>query len=270
MIGVKNRAISLCLKNKFAPIVAIIAIIFNFSCSPANNEKVLRIAVTANLRFAMDSIDLVFEKETGLKLEISSASSGNLAAQIKNGAPFDVFISADKKYAEALFLDSLTIGKPVFFCEGILILWTRKDMVPDSLLKFLTRSEIKKIAIANSKNAPYGIAALEVLNHLNLYHSIQYKLVYAENVSQLNQYLIGEMVDVGFTSKSAVLLPELTHKGNWIEVNPNLYNPINQYIVQLKSKKGANENAKKYIDFILSAKAQQILKEFGYKTKGLD
>ncbi len=254
------------MKTNILLIISIFFITINFSCTSANN-KGIRIAVTANLKLAMDSITQVFEKETGIKVEMSSASSGNLTAQIRNGAPFDVFLSADKKYPLALYKDNLTIGMPLFFCEGILIVWTRKDFVPDSSLNFLATDEVKKIAIANPKNAPYGIAALEVMDHLKLYHSIQSKLVYAENVSQLNQYLVGGMVDVGFTSKSAVLLPQLSKKGNWIEIDSNLYNPINQYIVQLKQKNGDESKAKKYIDFILGERAQRILKDFGYKTK---
>ncbi len=214
----------------------------------------------------MDSISSVFEKETGIKLVLSSASSGNLTAQIKNGAPFDVFISADKKYTETLYQDSLTIGEPIFFCAGILILWMDKEFRMDSSLQFLKDPKIKKIAIANPQNAPFGVAALEVINRVKLYDSIQSKLVYTANVSQLNQYLMSSMVDVGFTSKSAVLIPQLAKIGNWVEIDSSLYSPINQYLVQLKSKNCDIEYSKKLIDFILGEKGQGILKEFGYKT----
>lgn len=237
------------------------------SCNSTHSSKSLRVATAANLRFAMEELNLAFENETGFNVEMITASSGKLTAQIKNGAPFNVFLSASLMYPQTLFQQGYTESKPQLFCKGLLVIWTNKNILIDSTLEFIKSTDIQKIAIANPQNAPYGIAAEEILKNLNLYDTIKSKLIYAENVSQLNQYVLNKATDVGLTSKSAVLSPQLKNTGIWKELNHELYSPVMQYAVVLKSPAGQIEKAKKYVDFLKSKKAVSILNSYGYNVE---
>jgi molybdate transport system substrate-binding protein len=240
---------------------------FLLMCSPAtNSKKPLRVAVAANLRFVMEEVNVAFEKETGIGVEMVTASSGKLTAQIKSGAPYDVFLSANFKYPNSLYRDGYAKSKPVLFCKGTLVAWTNKSLVPDSTLANLTDTEIKKIGIANPQNAPYGIAAEELLKKLGLYSSIKSKLVFAENVSQLNQYVLNNAVDLAITAKSAVLSSKLKGIGEWKEIDTINYSVVKQYFVELKSKKNANV-VEKYLDFFSSHRTEEILNKYGYFVK---
>ena len=244
----------------------ILSITLLISCNLKQNKTELRVATAANLRFAMEQVNSSFEKQFGIKVEMITASSGKLTAQIKNGAPYDIFLSANFKYPNTLYHEKLTQQKPVLFCKGVIIVWTNKDITLDSSLIFLKNPEIEKIAIANPKNAPYGIASEELLRNLNLYDEIKSKLIFAENVSQLNQYVINRATDVGLTSKSAVFIPKLKNTGKWKEIDTSLYTTVKQYVVELKRNDNPSPNTKKYIDFLFSEKAKKILKSYGYLT----
>ncbi|MDF1548706.1 MAG: molybdate ABC transporter substrate-binding protein [Bacteroidales bacterium] len=251
--------------DKSLKISAFALIITLLSCNSNPNTNSLMVATAANLRFAMEELNLAFEKETGIKVEMITASSGKLTAQIKNGAPYDVFLSASFKYPQTLFQEGYTLDEPLLFCKGVLVIWTNKDITIDSTLEMLKNDKLQKIAIANPQNAPYGIAAEEVLKRLHLYDEIKPKLIFAENVSQLNQYIINNACDVGITSKSAVLTSQLKNIGRWKELNPDLYSPVMQYVVALKSSTNQKESAKKYVEFLSSKKAVSILRAYGYE-----
>ena len=168
-------------------------ILLIFSCNSNKQEQTFKIAVASNLRFAMVDINKEFEKQTGKKVEMITASSGKLTAQITNGAPFDLFISANKKYAEKIYADGFAKEKPEILCKGILVLWSNSKIETD-LNTFFDNPDLKTVAIANPKNAPYGIAAVEVLKNVKLYDKIESKLIFSESVMQLNQYIIKDMV----------------------------------------------------------------------------
>jgi molybdate transport system substrate-binding protein len=237
------------------------------SCSNSkNNTGPIRVATAANLRFVMEEINAEFEVETGLKVEMISASSGKLTAQIKNGAPYDVFISANFKYPNTLHKEGYTKNKPVLFCKGTLVIWTNKEFIPDSTLLNLTDPDIEKIGIANPQNAPYGIAAEELLKNLGIFDSIKAKIVFAENVSQLNQYVINKAVDIGITAKSAVKSPKLKQTGSWKEIDPKNYSAVEEYFVKLKSKQNGNGTVESFLKFLASDKAKNILNKHGYST----
>ena len=151
-------------------------------------------------------------------------------------------------------------------CKGQLVIWTNKELSLDSTLTNLTSATIEKIAIANPQNAPYGIAAKELLNNLNLYDSIKTKLIFAENVAQLNQYIINKAADIGITAKSAVLAPKLHRVGKWKELPIKLYSPVEQYVVKLKTESPATEIAQKYMQYLSSYEATELLQKYGYYT----
>lgn len=246
-------------------VVALLVLLVSISCNQARTPGTLRIATAANLRFAMEDINNAFEKESGDKVEMITASSGKLTAQIENGAPFDVFLSASFKYPQKLYEAGHTIGTPELFCKGMLVAWTNKNIPIDSILETLLSADIQKIGIANPQNAPYGIAAEEVLKKLNLFEKVKSKLIYAENVSQLNQYILNKVVDVGLTSKSAVLSPQLKNIGIWKEISPELYSPVMQYVVKLKFANKNSDGAKQYVEFLKGKKAKAILRAYGYE-----
>lgn len=232
-------------------------------CSKPKSE-VLRIACAANLRFAMEEVNAAFQKKHDLEVEMVTASSGKLTAQIKNAAPFDFFLSANFKYPNSLFKGGLANQKPILFCYGSLVVWTNSQKNIDSNLTFLLKDSIRKIAIANPENAPYGIAAVELLKSLKLYDKIKSKLVFAENVAQLNQYILNKVADVGITAKSAVKSTKLLNVGKWVELSAENYNKIGQYYIVIDEK---NSNINTYLEFLKSIDAKHILQKHGYYIK---
>ena len=209
----------------------------------------------------MKELTTAFEEETAIQCEIILGSSGLLSAQIKAGAPYHIFVSANMKYPQEIFENDLTITKPAIYAYGVLVLWTRGTSVS---LHDLVNDSFQKIAIANPSTAPYGDAAINALKKSNLLDQLSDKLVYGESISQVNQFILSNAVDAGFTSKSVVVSRELRDIGQWTEVDQSLYNPVEQGIILIK---GDHESeARRFFDFILSEKGQAILIANGYKV----
>lgn len=236
-------------------------IIFTY-CS--NNNSSLTIATAANMQFAMNALVEAYESETGTECEIILGSSGKLTAQIQQGAPYDLFFSADMKFPEALQASGNTIGEPVVYAQGQLVLWSMKENLLVSLDQ-LSSEEVSHIALANPKTAPYGLAAEQVLKRLNLYEANESKFVFGESISQVNQFIISEAAEMGFTAKSVVLSPNMSDQGNWITIADSLHSPINQAMVILKNDRGLGKEAEAFATFVKSEKGLSILRNFGYK-----
>jgi len=224
----------------------------------------LKVAVAANVRFAFNEIAKAYEKQSNVKIIPIVSSSGKLTAQIEHGAPFDLFLSANMKYPSYLYSKKLASNKPKIYAYGGLVLWTLNKKI---VLKLdnLKDNSIKKIAIPNPKNAPYGIEAIRVLEKHNLKQDIHKKIVWGESISQTNQYIYSRSADVGVTAKSVVLSPKMKNIGRWKELDKNDYLPIKQGVVILKN--GFEKNRKLSIDFynfIFSKTSQNILKKYGY------
>ncbi|WP_138990733.1 molybdate ABC transporter substrate-binding protein [Larkinella sp. C7] len=226
---------------------------------PATAQKI-RVAVAANAQFVMEKLKAGFEAKTSLTLESIVNSSGKLTAQIQNGAPFDVFLSADLHYPELVFQAGLAQAKPKTYAYGLLVLWTRADIDPAKGLAVLADKRITKIAIANPKTAPYGAVAVNTLTQQNLLKSLQSKIVYGESISQVNQYLVSGAVDAGFTAKSVVLEPLLRGKGRWADVKGA--KPIAQGVVLLRK---ATAGSQKFYDYLFSPEARAIFQQYGYQ-----
>ena len=226
----------------------------------------LTLAAAANVQFTLEELKAEFTKETGIELKTVIGSSGKLTAQIENGAPFDVFMSADMDFPKRLYTDGVTLNEPKIYAYGYLVLWTLKDADLSKGVLGLTDSAVRKIAIASPKAAPYGRQAVNAMKHSGLYPGITSKLVYGESIAQTNQFITTQAVDVGFTAKSIVLAPNMKDKGKWVDVDPQSYEPIAQGVVILKySQKNHSAEAQKFYDFLFSVTAQEIFKKYGYK-----
>jgi len=229
----------------------------------------INIAVAANVSYAIDELKAAFKKEhPDVNVQVTLGSSGKLTAQIKNGAPYTLFMAANMKYPEALYSDKIATTKPIVYAQGALAYLSKKERDFLSEKSLLESDTINKIAIANPKTAPYGKAAVEAFEYMGILKKIESKLVYAESISQTVAYTI-TATDIGLIAKSSLYSPKMKayKEGvNWIAVNPTTYTPINQGIVILKAGE-KNKDVQAFYDFILSAEAKKIFERFGYVVK---
>ena len=243
-------------------LVAVTLLLF---CSAMTHAETLTIAVAANVRYAYDELAAGFNKETGIAVQSVSGSTGKIASQVKNGAPYDVFISADSETPEALFKAGLAETKPRVYAYGVLVLWTKKDFDSGLGLRLLNDGKIQKIAIANPKLAPYGRAAMQALASAKLDAAVESKLVYGESISQTTQFVDSGAADIGFIAKSVVIAPVMAGKGRWVEVPKGSYEPIAQAVVVLKHSAGPQSaNARRFADYLFTPEARAILAKYGY------
>jgi molybdate transport system substrate-binding protein len=223
----------------------------------------LKVAVAANLQGVIKVLQKDFAKKTGIEIEPIVGSSGNLTAQIKNGAPFDVFLSADMSFPETLFKEGFSTKEPTVYAYGSLIICSTQNIGFDNWERLLMSGRIKKIAIANPAIAPYGKAAEESLLLKGVLGDIKSKIVSGESVAQVNTYITTGVVDVGFTTRALVKDVEGKTTLYWKEIDPKSYAPIKQGMVIIKQSK-ESANAEKFYQYMLSPEAKAILKEYGY------
>lgn len=225
----------------------------------------LTVAVAANVKYAFDDLAAEFRNETGIEAKGVFGSSGKLTAQIKSGAPFDVFLSADMEYPNSLYQDAVAVAAPKIYASGVLVLWTMNPLDLGKGIQVLNDPAVKRIAVANPALAPYGREALNALEHFKLRAAVGPKLVYGESISQVNQYIDSKSADIGFTAKSVVLAPALAGKGKWIELPRDSYHPIAQGAVILRYGSISNPKAaRSFMEFLSSAKARAIFEKYGY------
>lgn len=226
----------------------------------------LTVAIAANLKYVFDDLSAEFRKETGIETQSVLNASGKIATQVRNGAPFDVFMSADMEYPEGLYKDGFATSPPKPYAYGQLVLWTQKDVDLSKGVAGLAEASVGKIAIANPKVAPFGRQALRALDYYKVRAAVEPKLVYGESITQVSQYVDSKAADVGFSAKSIVVSAETAGKGKWVEVPTESYEPIAQGVVILKHGSEANgETARKFYGFVLSSKARAIFAKHGYK-----
>jgi len=226
----------------------------------------IRIAVAANVSYAIEDLKDAFAKEhPDTKVQVILGSSGKLTAQIKHGAPYQLFMSANMKYPEALYKDKVAVTKPFVYAQGTLAYLSSKAKDFSKGMALTKDDNIRKIAIANPKTAPYGKATVEAMKNALVYEDIKKKFVFAESASQTVSYTV-TATDLGFIAKSSLYslkMKQYKEGIHWAEVDPKLYTPIKQGIVILK-KGEENPEVKAFYDFILSPAAQKILRDFGY------
>ena len=223
----------------------------------------LKVAAAANLQSIIKVLQLDFKKRTGIEIEPIVSSSGNIVAQIRNGAPFDVFLSADMTFPDALFKEGLSTKKPVVYAQGSLIICSSQDIGFENWERILLTERIKKIAIANPAIAPYGKAANEALKDKGILTDVKNKIVTGESISQVNTYITTGVADVGFTTQALVKDPANKTTLYWKVIDPKSYSPIEQGMVILKHGE-TNPSADKFYQYILSPAAKAIFKEYGY------
>jgi molybdate transport system substrate-binding protein len=226
----------------------------------------ITIAVAANVSYAIDDLKREFNKlYPDTKVQVILGSTGKLTAQIKHKAPYQILMGADMKYPKSLYADGFAVTRPLVYAEGALAYLSPKKRDFSNIMELLTSQEIEKIAVANPKTAPYGIATAEALKNAKLYDKLKNKFVYGESISQTVTYAT-KATDIGFIAKSSLFSPHMAHfkKGeNWADVDATLYTPISQGIVILKEGENSSEVSAFYA-FIFSKRAKIIFEEFGY------
>ncbi len=226
----------------------------------------LTVAMAANVSYAAKALVKAFEaSHPGSCVRVILGSSGKLTAQIRNGAPYDLFLSADMGYPEALYREKIAVTKPRVYARGTLALFSPRPRDFSRGLAMLTSPDIRRIAVANPHTAPYGKAAVEALRKSGIFERVQSKIVYAESISQTVAYAM-TAADIGLIAKSSLFSEKMgrfKEGRNWITVDPALYTPIDQGIVILK--RGAENGAcRAFYDFLLGPKAGEIFKAYGY------
>lgn len=228
----------------------------------------INIAVAANVSYAINDLKTAFNRQyPHTKVQVTLGSSGKLTAQIKNGAPYDLFMSANMIYPTALYKEGHSLTKPLVYAQGSLAYLSAKQQHFEKGIQLIKEKGIRKIAVANPKTAPYGIATIEALKNAHLYEDVKNKFVYAESISQTVSYAI-TAADIGFIAQSSLFSPKMSKYQKNIhykEVDPKLYTPINQGMIILKKAQG-NSEVREFYDFILSKEAKKIFHKFGYRT----
>jgi len=229
----------------------------------------VNIAVAANVSYAINELIAEFNKTNpNTQIQVTLGSSGKLTAQIKNGAPFNIFMAANMKFPESLYEDKIAITKPVVYAQGALAMLSSKELDYSKGINLIKEDSISKIAIANPKTAPYGTAAVEAIKNANLEEATKDKFVYAESISQTVTYAT-TAADIGFIAKSSLYdekLSKYKENVNWASVDPTLYTPIKQGIVIINNAVD-NAEVKAFYDFILGEKAKKIFVDYGYIVK---
>ena len=228
----------------------------------------VRIALAANVSYAMPALKAAFAKHhPDTHIQITVSGSGKLATQIRSGAPYDLFLSANMAYPQALYNAGLATEKPVVYAQGALAYLSNTPRDFSKGMHVLLSPTIHTIAVANPKTAPYGKAAFEALEKAGLLTRLRSKLVFGESIAQTVAYAT-HAADIGLVAKSALFAPQMQHykQGvHWVDVDPALYRPIDQGMVLLKSSNNKSE-AKALYDFLLSNAARKIFTRFGYRV----
>lgn len=249
------------MKNLIGLKIYIASVIFALSASSLRAETV-NIAVAANFTETAKEIARVFKEKTGHEAILSFGASGQFYTQIKQGAPYQVFLSADEERPAKLVDEGLGVGDGAFtYAIGKLVLWSKKPGFVKNE-ETLKRGDFIKIAIANPAAAPYGAAAIEVMKALNIYDALQPKIVQGNSVSQAFQFVDTDNADLGF-----IALSQIPHQkeGSWWLVPNKYYRSIHQNAVLLKTGE-QNAAAKAFITFLKSSTARSIIQSSGYET----
>jgi molybdate transport system substrate-binding protein len=228
----------------------------------SSNAETTHIAVASNFTVTMKTLISAFEKVSPHKIKASYGSSGKIYAQIRHGAPFHIFFSADQAKPSSLHKNGLTQSLPFTYAYGALALWSSQTEFKQQEIVRLKMGEFNKLSLANPKLAPYGIAAMEVLKTLKLVESTRKKWIKGENIAQTYQFVDTGNADLGFVALSQVI-----NKFNYWPVPAKFHNAIRQDAVLLKTAQD-NQAAKAFIQFIASKQSQNIITSNGYRYEG--
>lgn len=226
----------------------------------------LTVAAAADLQFAMQDIIARFAQETGTNVKVIYGSSGNFAQQLRNGAPFDMFFSANLDYPRQLQHDGLVEPDSFYsYARGKIVLWTpagsRLDLHRG--VQSLLSSHVGKIAIANPEHAPYGKAAVAALQAEHIYDKVKDKLVLGENISQAASFVASGAADAGIVALSLAVSPNMKDKGQYAEIPSADYPAIEQACVILRSSNN-KDAARQFLRFMQTKTAQELLHQYGF------
>ncbi len=228
--------------------------------------ETITIAVAANVSYAIDDLKKEFNKlHPDIKVQVILGGTGKLVAQIKHKAPYDILMAANMMYPQSLYKSGDAVTRPLVYAQGSLAYLSTKKLDLSKGMALLQSDKVKRIAIANPKIAPYGIATVEALKNAKVYEVVKSKFVYAASISQTVTYAT-RATDLGFIAKSALFSPKMTQfkkDVHWREVDPKLYTPIEQGIVLLKhGEKSLGASA--FYAFVFSKRAKEVFERFGY------
>jgi len=249
-------------------------VLLALQCAPTGclaGSTPVTVAAAADLQFAMKDIGEAFTRQTGLPARIIYGASGNFTAQIEQGAPFDLFLSADTGYPERLMREGLVEpGSFYRYASGRLVVYvpreSRLDLAHRGLGALLDAS-VHKIAVANPRTAPYGRAAIAALAHFGLEQKLAGKLVYGENISQAAQFVESGNAQAGILALAIALAPTLSSRGRYWEISPGSYPPLEQAAVIPKGARNA-EAARVFLKFLGTKQAQDIFRRYGFDPEG--
>ena len=251
------------MKCPLKQLLVLLAILSMGSYARAQSVKV---AAAADLKFAMTELASQFEKQSGAKLDVTYGSSGNFLTQIQNGAPFDLFFSADSEYPKKL--EAAGLAEPGTLREyavGHIVIWTPRDSGIDAAKagwQSLLDQRVKKIAIANPDHAPYGRAAMAALKTAGIYEQVKGQLVYGENISQAAEFVQSGNAQTGIIALSLAVSPAMKNGNKW-EIPADSYPPIKQAVVMLKVSKN-KDAARRFLDFVSGPQGHEIWQRFGF------
>jgi molybdate transport system substrate-binding protein len=230
--------------------------------------QAVNVAAAADLKFAMAELAAQFEKASGAKLDVTYGSSGNFLTQIENGAPFDLFFSADSEYPKKLEAAGLAEpGTLREYAAGRIVIWTPSDNEINAATdgwKRLLAQRVKKIAIANPEHAPYGRAAVAAIKKAGIYEQVKDKLVYGENISQAAEFVQSGNAQAGIVALSLALSPAMKNGNRW-EIPADSYPPIKQAVIVLKASKN-KDASRRFLEFVDGPQGREILQRFGFSV----
>jgi molybdate transport system substrate-binding protein len=238
-----------------------------FSFSQSKDTSTLVVAAAADLSSALKDVANGFEKKTGVKAELSFGASGALTQQIHNGAPFDIFFSADMDFPRQLIAAGEADGASLYqYAVGKLVLWVPTDSpldVEHKGMDILLDPSVKKIAIANPQTAPYGRAAVAALKHTGLYDKVIERLVICENISQAAQFAESGNAQAGFVALAHAIAPSMQGKGKFWVVPQDYYPPLAQGAVVI-SRSPHKKEAQEFLEYVKTKEAADVLRKFGF------
>lgn len=223
------------------------------------------VAVASNFAAPVERLAPLFQKESGHTLKVTPGASGKLYAQIKKGAAFDVFLSADEELPKRLMQEGTAVpGSRFVYATGRLVLWSAQSGFVDDKGLVLNRGNFDLLAIPNPVNSPYGVAAKETLTKLTMWNAMQRKLDKGDDVIETYRFVATERAELAFIPLSQVMRDGKVGAGSWWLVPPEMHNPIRQSAVLLTAAKDPAA-AKAFLTFLKSEKAQKVMRGFGYE-----
>ena len=225
--------------------------------------QTVKIAAAADLRYAMDEVVKEYKKNnSGANIEVIYGSSGNAFTQISNGAPFDIYFSADILYPQKLKEAGLTLTDPKLYAIGRIVLWSASLDLSKGLSVLSEKPNIK-IATANPEHAPYGQRSVEALKFYRLYEKVEKQLIFGENISQAAQFCLSSNAEAGLIALSLVLSPSMSNQGKYFLIDENSHRPLEQaYVILTHAKE--NKLAFAFAKFVSSQPARVIFEKYGF------